>query len=398
MLSHQRSCSLTGLLTAATIAVGAIVAVAHSTSGDIDVGDYWRRPLASQGEPPGRWSAVERSLAPADCGQCHSAQLTDWQTSRHAHSFSPGLVGQLLTLDPGATAECMQCHAPLDEQRAAFETARGAGAAATADGPGIASAGNSCGGCHLRAYRHFGPPQRGSAATGPSETDAPHGGVFRTALFEKGQYCGSCHQFAAETAVNGKPLENTVVEWEQSAQAAHGITCQSCHMPDRRHLWRGIHDPGMVASGLTPRFTVDAAHARFEIINTGVGHAFPTYVTPKVMMRAVALDAEGAPRAETLRSREIARDVRYVTDRWVELADSRLLPGQSATIELSWNGSDRVRVWLDVVPDDFYEREVFPSLIEALPAQSDAQRLITKAAADAAVSHYRLFETELKRP
>ncbi|MES9944225.1 MAG: hypothetical protein ABW080_04625 [Candidatus Thiodiazotropha sp.] len=29
-----------------------------------------------------------------------------------------------------------------------------------------------------------------------------------------------------------------------------GQTCQSCHMPDRAHLFHGIHDPDMVRLGL----------------------------------------------------------------------------------------------------------------------------------------------------
>ena len=154
----------------------------------------------------------------------------------------------------------------------------------------------------------------------------------------------------------------------------------------------------MVASGLTPQVTANAERVRFEITNTGVGHAFPTYVTPKVVMLAVALDAAGAPRPETLRSHKIAREVRYEDDGWVELSDTRLLPGQSAAIELNWNGSDRIRAWLEVIPDDFYESEVFPGLVNALPPNSDAQRLILKASADGAASRFHLYETELRKP
>jgi len=66
-------------------------------------------------------------------------------------------------------------------------------------------------------------------------------------------------------------------------------------MPDRAHLWRGIHDPAMVASGLTPRIDADAEKARFELTNSGVGHAFPTYAVPTVVMSAVALEPSGSP-------------------------------------------------------------------------------------------------------
>src|SRR5207244_4301579 len=64
---------------------------------------------------------------------------------------------------------------------------------------------------------------------------------------------------------------------------------------DRAHLWRGIHDPAMVASGLTPRIDADAEKARFELTNSGGGHAFPTYAVPTVVMSAVALEPSGSP-------------------------------------------------------------------------------------------------------
>jgi hypothetical protein len=296
-----------------------------------DVGDYWRQPLAPQGEPPSAWSKIEQSLSPSDCGQCHAEQFAQWQTSRHAHAFSPGLVGQLLGLSAVDTAECLQCHAPLAEQRIAFEAARVQGDAASAEHQGLAASGNGCGGGHVRAYHRFGPPERGTGAVGPSAQTSPHGGVMRTTAFEQSDFCGTCHQFGAETAVNGKPLQNTYVEWRASPQAEQGARCQT---PDRAHLWRGIHDKDMVAKGLTAAITADAEKARFVLVNSGVGHAFPTYAVPKVVMNLVALNADEASLPQTLRSHVNARSVRYddAANAWVELSDSRLLPGQSAAI------------------------------------------------------------------
>src|SRR5205809_2637989 len=56
---------------------------------------HWRRPLAPQGPPPVRFSALEASLQPEACGSCHPVQLADWRTSRHAASMGPGVAGQL---------------------------------------------------------------------------------------------------------------------------------------------------------------------------------------------------------------------------------------------------------------------------------------------------------------
>jgi hypothetical protein len=336
---------------------------------------------------------------PADCGQCHAEVYAQWQTSRHAHAFSPGLLAQLIAESDAGAAECMQCHAPLAEQREAFAAAR-AGGLAHGYESGLAAAGNSCGGCHVRHNQRFGPLPRGRTARGPSAPTDPHGGAFYTSAFERSEFCSSCHQFPASTAVNGKPLQNTYEEWRASPQAAQGIACQTCHMPDRAHRWRGIHDPDMTAKGLTANITADAQKARFELVNSGVGHAFPTYTVPMVVMNLVALDADGAPLWQTLRSHVIARRVRYDDSvaAWLELSDTRLLPGQSAAIDLPWNESERIRAWLEIIPDNFYATQVFPQLIASLPADGAARRLAVAALAAATSSPYRLFEREQRRP
>lgn len=359
--------------------------------------DYWRQPLAPQGEAPQKWSEPERSLAPEDCGGCHGDRYEEWRSSLHAQAFSPGLVGQLLTYNAAQTGSCMECHSPLAEQKQAFEAARARGEAHLAASQGLAAAGNSCAGCHLRSHRRYGPPQRDTGTVGSSDSDAPHGGVFRSPDFEKSAFCSVCHQFPQSYSVNGKPLENTYVEWRASPQAAQGITCQACHMPDRKHRWRGIHDPEMVVSGLTARFYADAAGARFDLTNSGIGHAFPTYVTPKVVMQAVVLNATGRPKPETAVFYIIQRTVGFSGDRWVEYSDTRLLPGQTASLELPWQGSNRIRLWLEIHPDDYYDQQVYDQLLDQLPAEGLAARLVSEADSRAMASSYRLFETELKR-
>lgn len=360
--------------------------------------DYWHSPLAPQGAAAPSWSEQERSLNPEDCGLCHADKLADWSTSLHAKAFSPGLVGQLLSLDAEETQSCMNCHAPLAEQIKAFEAAKARGKGHLPAEQGLAARGNSCGGCHVRGNRRFGPPQRESGAVGPSPSDGPHGGVFRTRDFEVSGFCAACHQFPQDQAINGKPLENTVVEWRASPAAAEGKSCQSCHMPDRRHLWRGIHDPEMVRSGLKADFTAEVAQARFRLTSAGVGHAFPTYVTPKVIMKGVGLDTSGRPVAGTMREHVIQRRVEFVNGEWVERFDTRLSPGESAVLDLPWPAGGQVRFWLEVHPDDFYDHGVYDALLRDLPKDSPAARLIAEADAQAGRTRFRLFETEIIRP
>ncbi|HEB79236.1 MAG TPA: hypothetical protein ENI79_02010 [Rhodospirillales bacterium] len=371
---------------------------AVQASGDDGLAaDYWSRPLAPQGDAPRKWSESERSLAPESCGECHEKQFQEWKSSLHAKAFSPGLVGQLMTSFSGSPEICMRCHAPLAEQIKAFKEALAAKQGQNPKAQGLAAKGNSCAGCHVRNHVRFGPPKSDTGETGQSDTEGPHGGVLRTADFEKSEFCGACHQFPPSWgAVNGKPLENTHNEWKASPQAKKGISCQSCHMPKRKHLWRGIHDPKMVKSGLTANFPLDSGKARFQLTNTGVGHAFPTYVTPKVVMRAVALGGDGRPIKGTEVTYVIQRSVDSTQQGWVENFDTRLFPGQSATLDLVWGKARKARMWLEVFPDDFYDHKVYDDLLNSLGGE--ARKLIAKADAEAQKSRFILFETEVRRP
>ncbi len=405
-MSHKLTCAL-GLalpgVAAVVLVMGLLVAhlgsaAAETAAAEAMPTDYWTLPVPSQDEAPAHWSDLESSLEPESCGACHEDQYAQWRTSLHANAFSPGLVGQLVSVYRTATAQCMQCHAPLTEQRSDFFAALLDGVGHVAERRGLAAAGVACPACHLRGHRRFGPPQRDTGAVGQSDPDKPHGGVYRAAWFEESEFCVACHQFPQQYAVNGKPLENTYVEWQASPQAAQGITCQGCHMPGRKHLWRGIHDPEMVAAGLTARISASAEEARFTLTNSGVGHAFPTYVTPRAEMHAVALGADGQGVAATAVRHVIQRSVAHRGGRWVEDFDTRLLPGEAVTLSLPWQGYTKARLWLEVMPDDYYDNRVYDDLVSRLAPDSPALHLLTRADRAAQASRYRLFITEVARP
>src|SRR5438445_3824481 len=82
---------------------------------------HWGGPIPPQGEPPERFSPIERSLLPADCGTCHPVQFADWKTSLHGKSMGPGVASQLVEMlhsDPAAARTCLHCHATLLEPNA----------------------------------------------------------------------------------------------------------------------------------------------------------------------------------------------------------------------------------------------------------------------------------------
>ena len=60
-------------------------------------------------------------------------------------------------------------------------------------------------------------------------------------------------------------------------------------MPDRRHLWRGVHDRDMVRRALYREIRVariDAERIRITLVlaNRDAGHYLPTYVVPKIFV------------------------------------------------------------------------------------------------------------------
>ncbi len=303
----------------------------------------------------------------------------------------------MLDLEPMETKLCMNCHAPLAEQHDQFEN-KIVGSKDPARTPkGLAGSGIVCAACHLRQGKLHGPPKRDTVTVNSIGKQSPHGQIAREKWFEDSAFCSACHQFPLDTAVNGKPIQNTYEEWKTSPQAKQGITCQTCHMPDRQHLWRGIHDMQMVESGLTPRFSADKSKAKFEITNTGVGHAFPTYVIPKVTMHIVLVGPSGGPIKDSEATFTIQRQVEFKNGKWVELSDTRLLPGQTAGVSIAWQGSSKARMWLEVRPGDFYGRNVFPALLKKHPKGSAASQLLAQALKETGNSKFVLFEKELDR-
>lgn len=363
---------------------------------------HWQRPLAPQGNAPTAFSALEASLDPAACGQCHPQQFTDWQTALHSKAMGPGLVGQLQEMDADAVDEhqaCLRCHAPLAEQASDLQqTLAGASGTPAVRPDGAAfTHGLTCAGCHVREQRRIGPPRRDGS--GPAAGDAlPHGGWQVAAAFEDSRFCAACHQFEPDGySLNGKLLENTYEEWRASRHGRDGRSCQSCHMPDRRHLWRGIHDPAMVRSGLTIEFSAPATaanrvRAELTIASHGIGHAFPTYVTPQVIVDIGQAGADGALLPHTVARHLIARDVSL--DLTEERADTRILPDEVRRYGYDQPlaaGAAALVARIRVEPDAFYTEFYRATLRNA--GYTKGRAAIREALRQAEGSGYVLYES-----
>ncbi len=344
--------------------------------------EHWRLPVPAQGPVPDGWSEAEASLDPAACAACHPAQYADWKTSLHARAWSPGFAGQLRDgplAQPAEFGACLTCHAPLSEQ--------------LSDGA-LRSQGVVCASCHVRRHRRLGPPRRADAE--PTAEPAPHGGFEARDEFRESRFCAECHQFFDETGPGGKPIQNTFLEWRASPQAAAGETCQSCHMPGRRHLWRGIHDPETVREAVDVELEPGGGDllAALVVSNRGVGHRFPTYLTPRVHLEIWQEDASGGVVDGTRVRGEIARILDWSDGS--ELSDTRIPPGGSARLEYRRPrapGAVGLAARVTVDPDHHY-RAVFDEL-RGIYSDPEARRLMEEAFAQASRSSYVLGELRL---
>ena len=372
--------------------------------------DHWRLPIPPQGKPPARFSSLEASLDPESCAVCHRLQYDNWKTSLHSRSMGPGVMGQTMELiqaSPRTALLCYSCHAPLTEQQEKIRAKSGSRPRFKKNPTYLASLqpkGLICSGCHVRGHQFFGPPKRdGSLGNSRQASELPHGGAIRTPAFERAEFCKGCHQFEPDGyALNGKLLENTYNEWLEGPYGREGKACQVCHMPDRQHLWRGIHDPEMVKQGVTVRLTLerkryqvgDQVQAEVILANTGVGHYFPTYVTPKVVVRFELVDEKGRGLEGSFQEGRVGREV--TLDLSQELFDTRIPPGKSHSVRyvrtISQSGL-RLKVSIVVSPDDFYIRFFEAKLREAKARK--ARDLLNEALGAARKSSFLLFEEEV---
>ena len=354
---------------------------------------FWQFPIPLQGEPPEYYNNTVASLASESCGNCHTKQWEGWKTTRHAMAMAPGIWGQLVGQTPRFIGSCSPCHAPLSEQHQHLPAPKGGHAVNQLFDAKLQSQGLACAVCHVRSHQRFGPPFSETAAAASVYGEGHHGGAVASRAYEDSAFCKPCHQFEPNGfSLNGKLLENTYNEWLESPHAQQGETCQSCHMPDRRHQWRGIHDPETVRNALKLNVNVKNQHkiieADIRLTNAGAGHHLPTYITPAIFVTVRQLDSVGVPVPGTGQIRAIQRRAPLSLDR--EIFDTRIPPGGTWVYTYNVSKSKQAQtleIRIDVHPDHFYN-----GFFKVFRAKTpEAQKHIAKALETTENSPYRLL-------
>ena len=372
------------------------------------VKEYFGYPLPPMGEVPKSYKGAERSLLPESCGSCHPDQYEQWKTTLHAKAMSPGIYGQLVDMwktSPEEAQSCNECHAPLAEQQKRAKL--GAGPFANWGKNPIHDRklemhGLACAACHVRDWRVHGPPKK-ETPEGVDDTtrSGPHAGVERTPFFDRAEFCMGCHQHTFP-GPNGKAIQNTYNEWKNSLWGKEGVACQSCHMPGRAHLWRGIHDKDMTqgAVQIDVMFGEDAAGeivtAQIKLTNSGAGHYFPTYITPSVDVISELEDKNGRSIPGSRQINVIERKLSPDFSR--EIYDTRIPPQKSVTFRYRRGRAEdaaRLRVRVHVRPDAFYY-DFYVEFLKNSNISRLSRKLITQARDIAASSNFYVYDEKFE--
>lgn len=326
--------------------------------------------IALQGAPPPSLAPAQAQLSSRQCARCHAKQVREWTDSIHAAAGSPGLLAQTTRMTDGAAVEsCLRCHTPLAEQQPRLRPGQRSAAAGDddrtyTDNPAfdepLQHEGLTCAACHLRDWTRHGPPGRA-----PSLLPLPGYPLRTLAIYERADLCLGCHQLPARIAVSGRPLLDTYREWLLGPYMPRGVQCQHCHMPNREHTWKGVHDrdtfrQGIAVAAIAQRGATGVVTVRARLTNVGAGHYLPTTPTPAAWLELELVDASGAPIAGAAASKRIGRALRVVDGKFEEVEDTRIPPGASVELAQGWRGgevarAERARVRVRVRPDDYYE-------------------------------------------
>jgi hypothetical protein len=301
--------------------------------------------IAAQGTPPASLAPAEASLSRLQCARCHAKQAREWDGTIHAQATAPGVIAQLPSMTPAARDGCTRCHAPLAEQR---------------DDDELRAQGVTCAACHVRGWRRHGPPRIAS-----SLIPDPSYPLDEQPIYERADFCLPCHQLPARLAVAGRPLLDTYREWLYGPYMASGIECQHCHMPNREHTWKGVHDPdtfrqGIRVEAIAARTPDGVVSVRARVWNQGAGHFLPTTPTPAAWLRVELVDDRDRAIAGARAERRIGRAIEFTGGAWRQREDTRIPPGESLELAAAWTdgrvpAATRARVTLEVHPDDYYE-------------------------------------------
>lgn len=383
--------------------------VSCSDSNFLD--SHWNHPIQIQGKPPLHFSPLEKNMDPNACGTCHTEQFRNWQNSFHAKSIGKGFLWQKEILKSEEYKSCFSCHSPLPETKSElsteFLTPEILSSKSHNFPNGIKNPSILCASCHIRNQIRFGPPPKSNLKIESNKDipieKLPHNGYIVKEDFESSKFCKSCHESKEEgVKLKGKKLMEVYSEWEKSPFAKQGVQCQNCHMPNREHSWKGIHDKSFVQNSILPSWKITEQNGLYsvkaEIKSIGVGHMFPTYVVPKIYLRFYAITKE---KKRILLDESIVG--RYVnTDLNEEYFDTRIKPNGTLMVQFDYLPKNKIQEFLweiEVNPDEQYVRSFEEQLVtKADIISKQTKKMLQESLLEKKNSRYLLFTLNWRVP
>jgi hypothetical protein len=289
---------------------------------------------------------------PGGCGNCHTEQYAQWQSSNHAHAVSNKWVRDLYSGDgtgpatgPSgdgyvylenhagpATGFCATCHAanerPSDPASVRFNevvSAAGREGVTCTTCHQLHEVNDNVEAIHLLGNAEFSFPASttgGGASLTHQHVWGPLDdvvfGQMRPAyapVFSMSRFCASCHEYV--NPASGAPGQETWSEWTQSPAAADGVQCQDCHMPSAStpgrlasvgqapvrpgsqrhdHSFPGVYS-GRLGNPVDLGVTAGVVNGRLEVestvLNRVLGHHFPTGVDVRNAFLLVQASLQG---------------------------------------------------------------------------------------------------------
>jgi len=222
---------------------------------------------------------VANAPSPDRCGRCHTDEYRDWKESRHRSAWSNAIFQGGYILEPQAF--CVNCHAPLPEQGTEIIANHPWYTAMHPDSSAPipekrpepqADLGVHCAVCHWR---------NGEVIATQASGNAPHP-VREAPEMSDPTFCKNCHEFpmpsfhGSEIRVTDTPMQSTWTEWKAYAAAGGQGTCQSCHLPEGKHSFKGAHDLELLKGSVRVGVATTPTETVFTLESVNTGHHLPT--------------------------------------------------------------------------------------------------------------------------
>lgn len=196
-------------------------------------------------------SYAETSRIPRKpCEKCHVKQAKQFESSRHAQSWSNEIFQKAYRVARLAWW-CKDCHKPPHESN-------------PQDQQGL-----TCQNCHEVEGVIL------SSNPNADHKKAPHPLAYDASL-KSAEFCARCHQFnlpKSHPMYSEVPVQTTFQEWQNSAVSQ---SCQDCHMAEYGHRFPGGHDLEFLKKSISIDIQDANGQSTVTLKLEGVGHAVPT--------------------------------------------------------------------------------------------------------------------------